>query len=148
MIFNGEPFMVLTHFDTDGAGGPILLKDIFGDQVIGVKPCGYGKITNLIERNVCDNVIITDLSLTQEQINRVNVLYKNVKWFDHHKTSLGLEYPKHWFCLIKTPVCATKLIYLWLGMLGYDVTKFKEFVQAVNDYDVEMWNNVEDIYED
>jgi len=137
-IFKGEKFTVITHFDLDGAGGPLLLKYCF-DGVTKVSPCGYGKLTGVIEKNAQKNLVITDLSLTQEQVDLVDELYENVYLFDHHPASKKLDFPKHWKTFINDKCCATKLIYLWLTHIGYDVSHAKTFVDHVNDYD--MWEH-------
>ena len=113
-IFNNEPFKVITHYDLDGAGGPLLLKHCFGEQMMYPKTCGYGKLTGTIEKNSCKNLIITDLSPTQEQIQLIDELYENVIWFDHHDTSLEVSAPEHWKAFVYTKASATKLIYIWL----------------------------------
>ena len=137
-LFNNEEFTIITHFDVDGAGGPLLLKHCFPKQVKKVKPCGYNKITPGIEKTF-GNVIITDLSLTQDQVNAAAFCFDKVILFDHHETSLGLEYPKEWKVFINTKACATKLIYIWLLHHGFDVKHAEKFVNAVDSYD--MWRH-------
>ncbi len=140
-LFNNEKFNIITHYDLDGVGGPLLIKHCFKDQVNKVSPCGYGKITAVIEKNSCDNLIISDLSLTQEQVDSVNDNYKNVFWFDHHITSFDVKYPKHWKVFINTKACATKLIYLWLGHHNFDIESAKRFVSSVDSYDTWKHND-------
>ncbi len=135
-IFNDENFFVLTHFDLDGSGGPLLLRHCFGEQIAKVIPTGYGKITGIIKKNSTKNIFITDINLTQEQIDLTNELYENVYLFDHHETSIGLKYPKHWKVFLNTKACATKLIYLWLEHNGFDLSSAKSFVNTVNEYDI------------
>jgi len=138
-IFNGEEFTILTHFDLDGAGGPLLFRHCFGEKVTGVFPCGYGKVKANIQKHACKNIVLTDLSLNQENIDLVNELYENVYYFDHHPQSTKLDFPKHWHSFVNLGCCATKLVYLWLEYQKFDLSCAKEFVEMVNDYDVEIW---------
>ena len=136
-IFNGEDFQVLTHFDLDGAGGPLLLRHCVNDQITKVYPCGYGKILSWLQKNYGKNLFISDLSLSQEEIETADMNFANVIWADHHETSQGLDYPEHWKIMITMKCSATKIIYLWLKHIGYDVECAKSFVDNVDDYD--MW---------
>jgi len=138
-IFNSEKCISISHWDLDGVFSPILLKHCFGDQIKKVSPCGYGKLDAVIKKNACKNLIITDLSLTQKQIDDLDELYQEVIWIDHHLTSKGLDYPNHWTVMIDTRACATKLVYLWLQHIGYDLSVAKEFVDATESYD--MWRH-------
>jgi hypothetical protein len=52
-----EKFTIIAHFDCDGAGGPLLLKHCFGEQITKVSPCGYGKLDAVITKNSCKNCI-------------------------------------------------------------------------------------------
>jgi hypothetical protein len=136
-IFNDEEFAVLTHFDLDGAGSALMFKHACQKQIIMYKSVGYGKITKLLNSIECKNLVITDLSLTQEQVQIANSNFTNVIWIDHHETSIDIECPKHWIVHINTKACGTKLSYLYLKHLGYDMQIAKDFVNCVNDYD--MW---------
>lgn len=144
-IFNGEPFEIITHFDVDGAGGPLLIEHCYGKQVTKVYPCGYSKLDAALSKKK-HNVFISDLSLTQEQIDLANKNFDRVIWFDHHEMSLNLNYPEHWIVYIRTEACATKLIYLWLIFHGVDLSFAKAFVDDVNDYDMWIHKSKSSIY--
>jgi oligoribonuclease NrnB/cAMP/cGMP phosphodiesterase (DHH superfamily) len=137
-IFKGDPFVVLTHHDLDGAGCAILLKDAFGDQIKSVKSTGYGKINKQADRANCKNLFITDLSLNQEQIDHIDSITDNVILIDHHESTLQFDFPDHWKVMLNMNACGTKLTYLYLKSLGvvYEQEQ-KDFVDLVNDFD--MW---------
>jgi oligoribonuclease NrnB/cAMP/cGMP phosphodiesterase (DHH superfamily) len=139
-IFNGEKFGLLTHHDLDGAGCAVLAKYVFGDQIKTVKSTGYHKIIQQAQKIDSENLLITDISLSQEQIDAMADIAQNVILIDHHETSLAQTYPEHWTVHINMKACGCKLTYLWLRALGYDYfpAETAEFVELVNDFD--MWH--------
>lgn len=137
-LFNDEKFILITHYDLDGAGCFLLINNFFHEQISNVIPCGYDKLKDTIIKNSSqhDNILFSDISLDQKLVDLINKNYKNVVWFDHHETSMNLEYPEHWKTFLNTKMCGTKLIYFWLKHNGYNIEPMKKFVQRVNDWDI------------
>lgn len=136
-IFNDEPFTIISHFDLDGCAAPMLFKHCYPKQIKKILYTGYGKLTKTIEKQSCNNLVITDLSLTQDQINVVNFLYEEVILIDHHASSENLKYPDHWKVHIHLKGCATLLAFHFLQHKGFDLSVAKKFAEEVNNYD--MW---------
>ncbi len=136
MIFNGEKFLILSHFDADGAGAAMLFKTCYPDQVTTIKACGYGKLEKTIKNNACSNLLITDLSLESNHIKAINQNYNNIFWIDHHQSSLHQNVPKGWKVFLNTKISATKICYLYLTKQGFDLRYTKAFVETVNNYDI------------
>ena len=87
MLFNGEKFANLTHADLDGISSYIVLSDCFKEQVSTFKVTGYQKIQLNLEKLAFNysNIVITDLSLSDEDIKYVEDSFKNAVIIDHHK---------------------------------------------------------------
>jgi oligoribonuclease NrnB/cAMP/cGMP phosphodiesterase (DHH superfamily) len=137
-IFNGDQFGVLTHHDLDGAGSAMMFRDVFHKQVATIKSCGYHKIIPVSSKFKCKNLVITDISLNQEQIDHIDSIMDEVVWIDHHESSLAFKTPDHWKVMINMKACGTKLSYLYLKHLGAMFTNdCADFVEIVNDFD--MW---------
>lgn len=128
---------LITHNDMDGAGCSILLERACGDSINYVIKTGYGRITRAIERaaTVSDNVIITDLNLTQQQVDLVNSSFKYKLLIDHHSASESdaIPFPS----IINMKYCATYITAAWLRSKGYTLTSDMKFmVKVINDYDL------------
>ena len=138
-LFNGDPFVVLTHSDMDGVGCAILLTNTYKKQVVKILNTGYNSIHQKIHNaslHNCKNIIVTDLSLEDIHIKSLEVYFDNVIFIDHHETSKDIRYPLDWKVFINTKACATKLVQVFLTHKGHDLKSSKEFVNLVNDYDI------------
>ncbi len=143
-IFNGEPFVLLTHYDLDGVGCALLLEKVAQDQILNMTPTGYNSIEKNVKKfNNNKNLIITDFSPHQNIIDILNEKFENVIIIDHHLSSLEVDFPKHWKTYINMKASGTKLLYLYLKKLGYNLEGTKQFVECVNDYDYVMWENID-----
>jgi oligoribonuclease NrnB/cAMP/cGMP phosphodiesterase (DHH superfamily) len=83
----------LTHYDLDGVVSHMILLPLF-KETPRYYCCGYAKLDSNIDRMISeakvfhlDNLIITDLSLSLEQVKRIKKYFQNIFYIDHHATS-------------------------------------------------------------
>ncbi len=113
-IFNGEPFCILTHADLDGAASYIVLKEHFKGQVTQFKVTGYPRISeNLTKLSFfAHNLIITDLSLTPEDLDIAESLFEKIYIIDHHvATAENIKNRKKVTSTFSTKYCGAVLAY-------------------------------------
>ena len=144
---------LFTHTDLDGIGCAVLAKLAFGDN-IDISYCNYNNINTEVEKVISqqtdyDIYFITDISITEEIAEKINMSYKNVYLLDHHPTALFLN--KYSWCKVqinnqeeKLKTSGTELLYYWLLKNNYlDIKRaLKLFVWVVTNYDTWEWVNV------
>ena len=158
---------LFTHgADLDGIGCAILAYLAFGRENVDTEYCNYDdvdeKVDAFIEQEELfksyDKVYITDISISEDVANMINILDcppKRVHLFDHHATALWLN--QYEWC--KVLVCAptdsyfktsgTELFAMHLfenKLFDHCNTKtisnIERFVQIVRDYDTWRWKEL------
>ena len=136
--FDGEKFCVLTHWDLDGITSYIVVKNYFGKQIEWFIPCGVSRVFENIMKLSQDfeNILILDLSLSQEDVDLVNSLFDKKMIIDHHDSSLNLDIPfdNH----INVKASASFLCYQLLKEKMNFNNNMKRLIKYTNDYDT--WN--------
>lgn len=120
----------------------------------------YDRLTKFFSTNECgdyDKIYITDLSLNKEQkgreqlathINNLNILFNNILWFDHHKTSDWME-NFDWMTLdYKNIECGTSLYYKYHKdkdniKTHLDIERYVEMVTQYDTYNFKKTRNPE-----
>jgi uncharacterized protein len=145
-------FYLFTHNDLDGIGCGILAKIAFGDKA----EVRYNSISRLdfqVQRflekfNKKDQFCVTDLSVNEENANKMDSLYKKgakINLIDHHKTALHFNDFPWGFVQVANEAgelsCATSLLYEHLKQEdSINSTKaLDEFVELVRLYDTWEW---------
>lgn len=153
---------LFTHgADLDGIGCAILAYLAFGRDNVDVEYCDYKDVNEKVEAFIekeelfksYDKVYITDISVSEEVANMINILDfppKRVRLFDHHATALWLnEY--EWCEVIVAydngvKTSGTELFFKHLDKYGYldeyedwKVVNISRFVIMVRDYDTWRW---------
>ena len=87
-----KKILSISHYDLDGFGCQLSIKEKFKDSNITFSNCGYNGVENVLEKynfNDYDIVFITDLNFTKEQ---QLILYNKLKgykgkciYIDHHQ---------------------------------------------------------------
>lgn len=145
-------YKLLTHNDLDGVGCGILAKLAFGDEV----KVRYNSTSGLnrevewfLENDNKDTfLLITDLSVNEENTERLNAFYQaggKVQLIDHHKTALHFN-DYEWSQVIVEDdkgelTSATSLFYNYLvsKRLIESSSAINEFVELVRQYDTWEW---------
>lgn len=138
MIFN------LTHYDLDGIVSHMILSHLTKD--VRFFATTYGKRMNntiesmldLAEQECPKGIIVTDLSLTEEQFNILNDSKIPFLIFDHHQNSL--QYIGKKKGLISEEKCGSALVFDYYDEKLKKLSIYedlKRLVYLTNDYD--MW---------
>jgi hypothetical protein len=130
---------ILTHNDLDGMGCYILLKRCLKiHDFIFSKNHEIIKNLNKLRSKGCNELIITDLSLTQNEIDLADKLFDKVIWIDHHLTSYDVTAP--FKSIINNKASGTLLTLYYLNKKGIHFNKgMKTLVKYINDYD--LWEH-------
>lgn len=148
--------LLYTHFDLDGLGSIILLKQFPNiDLRYIVCPLNANEcIKDSILWENYDLVLITDLSVSEEVADKIDEYIKygkdNVRLLDHHESATYLN-NREWACVI--PQCkdinlvssGTLLTYLYLikpSSILYNLT-ISEFARLVSFYDTYFFKSEE-----
>lgn len=132
-------FSILTHWDLDGVGCAILLHKAFSKHINETYACGYGKIDkklNQLARDGEQNIIITDLNLTEDQYNFVHENFQKYFIIDHHADTENFIKDKN--VRFSLDYSGTALVWRWLKKeknIKLDNT-FLTMVKLINDYDL------------
>jgi len=114
---NSSDWVMLTHWDMDAAGSVIAAKQFY--NILEYKAQGYGKVDKniqiLIDKYALTdtNIVIGDLSLTEEQLKLIMDNFTVVHYYDHHIDSEKLvalddgKYHRVWY---NAKMCATAMI--------------------------------------
>lgn len=111
-----QKIKLFTHTDLDGIGCSILFKKVYGSENVDVEYCDYNnvnlKIQNFLEdlNNLqkFDHVCITDISVSEEIANKIELINKQkdfispsyyISLLDHHPTALFLN--KYKWCIVR-----------------------------------------------
>ncbi|WP_280637181.1 DHH family phosphoesterase [Alkalihalobacillus sp. BA299] len=145
-------FYLFTHNDLDGVGCGILAKLAFKDQV-RIRYNSVGGLDFQVERFLeraknDDFIIVTDLSVSEKNTEKLNEFYKNsskVKLIDHHKTAL--HFNEYDWGLVQVEydngrlTAATSLFYEYLikNKQLEPTSSIEQFVELVRQYDTWEW---------
>lgn len=132
----------ITHTDLDGLGCYILLKQKFDN--VKIKPIGYYskenknvfEYINSLDKYIdYDLIIISDLNITNREINYLENLGKPFLYIDHHEHSNVMDNGNNIF--IDNSISATHVMKKYLEKtFNMDLSKFNKFVELVDDYDL------------
>ena len=155
-------FKLFTHTDLDGIGCAVLSKFAFDD--VDIEYCDYKDIDKKVrafgeseEYKEYDKVFITDISVSEELANDMNIACDEGKviLLDHHATALGLN--KYDWCNVKvkdddgTPTSGTMMFYKYLikeeyiSRIFYNdrvIRNIARFTVVVRDYDTWRWKEL------
>lgn len=158
---------LFTHgTDLDGVGCAILAYLAFERENVDVEYCDYKDVNEKVEAFIeqeelfksYDKVYITDISISEDVANMINILDcppKRVRLFDHHATALWLN--QYEWC--KVLVCAPTYSYfktsgtelfamhlfenkLFDNYNTKNIANIERFVQIVRDYDTWRWKEL------
>lgn len=163
----GKSYAQITHTDLDGLGALILSHSLglmvtplfidYSDLYTEAEEGGSsGGLTETIKERIrtvvdgCDEVLVTDISTSEEAFAFLLSLGKPVYVFDHHEISLALNGKEN--CFVDTMKSGTKLFAEWLvektglAMEG----AWAQFVDLVDVYDrfedtSELWEQAQDL---
>ena len=158
---------LFTHgADLDGIGCVILAYLAFGRENVDVEYCDYKDVNEKVEAFIeqeelfksYDKVYITDISISEDVANMINILDcppKRVRLFDHHATALWLNQYEWCKVLVCAPIdsyfktSGTELfaMYLFENKLfdNYNtknIANIERFVQIVRNYDTWRWKEL------
>lgn len=152
---------LFTHNDLDGVGCAILSFLAFGYENVDVEYCNYDNIDKRVrafgeseEYKTCEKVYITDISVSEELAEDMNIACNKGKvvLLDHHATALNLN--KYDWCEVRVEnsddikTSGTEMYYHWLidnGYLGHvDDDVLCKFVELVRNYDTWRWTSLGD----
>ena len=158
---------LFTHgADLDGIGCVILAYLAFGRENVDVEYCDYKDVNEKVEAFIeqeelfksYDKVYITDISISEDVANMINILDcppKRVRLFDHHATALWLNQYEWCKVLVCAPIdsyfktSGTELfaMYLFENKLfdNYNtknIANIERFVQIVRDYGTWRWKEL------
>jgi oligoribonuclease NrnB/cAMP/cGMP phosphodiesterase (DHH superfamily) len=137
--------VLLTHYDLDGVGCDILLSKIWNFEKRHC--CGYGKIRKKIDNGDLmwyDSCVVSDVSLTEKQYNKISEEYKDkFLYIDHHQPSIDMVeklVDNSSLCVVNNKFSATALILQTFHkkLLDTSPTTIK-FISAIDGYD--MWRH-------
>lgn len=153
---------VFSHTDLDGIGCGIVAKLAF--PTADVTYCGYHNIDEKViafiekgEYKEFDQVFITDISLKEEAVSKINALYEagtgtRFKLLDHHATAMPLN-DNHWVFVnpngINGKNSGTNMLFEYLVMNGFFKTRIyydaiQVFVEKIRRYDTWEWKELYD----
>ena len=145
----------LTHNDLDGVGSAVMVNKVFaGVAEIERVFCVYGPglnepVDNAVKNiNQYDTVILTDLSLSVEHVEKLRSAAKrsntNVIIIDHHASS-SESYKggnsQNLEIRFNDEICGAKGTYLWAIDQKADVLEYENFIELVNIRDLWLVNN-------
>lgn len=129
---------LLTHYDLDGVVCYILLRSFI--PRINCKPIGYDKLSDNIYQFIAmhSKSIITDLSLSQGDIDLIKRFNNNTLLIDHHETSLPFkdQETEKFKVYINTKYCgAANVLKYFKGKQKFSES-LKTLTYLTNDYDL------------
>ena len=139
------PTHAISHMDLDGMCAGVLIRKCFG---ISVKYCGYTSLDRIYTKMMeteGSRVILTDLSLTDEQYNRYREKFERGEAIiiDHHETTTPIE-----GCdgvVFDQKYAGSSLTFMWL-LKNYPeyakiVIPYKDFAFCTEDFDLWIHND-------
>lgn len=142
----------ISHADLDGVGCAIVLNNLF-EKVESKYVTYYGTLNPVIKEmennpfalNKYDIIMITDVSLTPDQMKRIFITL-NVAGYqgqfiflDHHESSKQLHNPKANIYVVDG-VCGTKITKTFCeSLLDTKLDHLNEMAELINDYD--LWKH-------
>jgi oligoribonuclease NrnB/cAMP/cGMP phosphodiesterase (DHH superfamily) len=146
--------VIFSHDDLDGVSPVSIAKEVFGEQLVYSKTCGYDKINEEIisflesDKYSLDQIIfITDIGITSDTAKRLQVLYQkgqSIVLLDHHITNIDLN--KYEWAFVQPTVdgkkeSGTSLFYKFL--LDNEIVEpnifLSSYVEMVRKYDTWDW---------
>ena len=136
---------LLTHYDLDGAVCAILIRSLYPE--IKVKGIGYPKLSEslLALLQLQEPLIITDLSLALEDVDKIKASKVKTLWIDHHESS---QYLKNlstdlFTTYVNTKFCgAANILKFFKGKREFS-TELKRLAYYTNDYDLWIHKEIE-----
>lgn len=134
----------LTHYDLDGVVCSILLKS-FIDK-IEIISTGYNRLNDIFKKVLKqdENLIITDLSLDEGQVNQFLNIRNKVLYIDHHESSRPLSNNfmidrRQTTIVHNVKFCASANLMKFFKEKGQQFSaRLNQLVYFTNDYD--MWS--------
>lgn len=150
--------LLITHYDLDGMGCDILLSNMF--QISKKHRYGYAKIKEAIESPdalTYDSVLITDVSLTEEQFKRLFDHYGEAFLFvDHHPASTDLirgynfggkpQPTIHVTEAMSATAIIAKEMNKYLAVPDGNIMPFMKMAMYVDAYDMWRWKSHPDLF--
>ncbi|MDR2884751.1 MAG: phosphoesterase [Deferribacteraceae bacterium] len=123
----------ITHNDLDGIGCGILVKACIPS--VHTVYSNYDELESLLEQvsPKYSTIIITDIAPSEAIIQQI-AGERELMLIDHHVSSEPLK--RYHFVTHAIGKCATKLTYEKFTELGHDLSRYENFVDCVNDFDL------------
>ena len=148
-------YKLITHTDLDGIGCAILAYLAFRNNV-DVSYCNYDDVDDVVQKvidaDLYEKVFITDISVSESMVEKINTKHRNWVLLDHHPTALDLN--RFDWCTVEVysesdeniKTGGTELFYGWLVSNGelYNTDTLQKFVSCVRDYDTYRWKDIGD----
>jgi oligoribonuclease NrnB/cAMP/cGMP phosphodiesterase (DHH superfamily) len=134
----------LSHTDLDGYGCQIIISNYFSTQNVSYMNSSYTKIDETIEYiaelGVNQNIsviFITDLNLSQNNINTLKPLLENTRIYviDHHPVEFKEFKHSNFKFIWSEEFCGTYLTWKFLNK-NNKLDRFKQFVSVIDSFDV------------
>lgn len=139
-----------THHDLDGLSCAVIVNKVF--DVVKFYSQGYGKVDQRMDQCInekpddVNNIIITDLKMSDESLLKAIQAFKNVIYLDHHLDSVHHEKyaSKNFFYKYDHMKSATQLCYdIFIHNKKNDSSEMKLFTNLINSYDLWLTDNKE-----
>lgn len=138
----------LTHYNLDGVVSHLLLKQVTKD--LQMVACGYNKLPDKFNQvlNTDLPIIVSDLTLSQNDVLRLMKHQKKVLIIDHHKSSdfinKELKFVKSNITYyINTKFCASANVLKFFKSKYQFSNQFKKLAYLTNDYDLWQLREIE-----
>lgn len=140
----------LSHYDLDGIVCAIIVKKYLPKTNISNYQCGYNKLNQIIDKMIEENKIlqqspplfVTDISLTQDQLELLSKNFSKVFVIDHHEQTEKLSPLPNVKIIYDGKFCGAHIVYEFFKKVYSDnpislSENFRKLVYLANDYD--MW---------
>lgn len=143
MVSKRFKIILLSHFDLDGFGCNIVVKNRFAGHDITTRNVGYNNINKIVKELILsgeiynyDALFITDISVDEEVAELIDNLNRDkidIALFDHHESTAHLL--KYDWATIDKEHCGA---YITNEMLSLN-DDLDDLINLINDYDTWAW---------